>query len=191
MSGLIVETEAYLGAKDPGAHTYNGRHTARVRSMYLGGGFAYVYFIYGNHFCINVVTGRQGLGEAVLIRALQPTVGLELMYRRRPHISSERQLANGPGKLCAALSIDRTLDGVNFFGPELYLEDLGTKIARDAITATSRIGLGCVSPAAQWPLRFLLEENLFISKKATACTLTNGNLNPILAKEAPDGGRIS
>lgn len=103
--GVIVETEAYMGLSDDAAHSYRGRPGGRVNVQYGPGGFAYIYLIYGMHSCMNVVANGKDIPEAVLIRALRPDQGLELMYRRRPKAKDDRQLCSGPGKLCAALAI--------------------------------------------------------------------------------------
>jgi DNA-3-methyladenine glycosylase len=152
LSGIIVETEAYLGAKDRAAHTFGGRATERVRSMYLAGGHAYVYQIYGMHFCLNVVTRGVGEPEAVLIRALEPEEGIELP-------------TNGPGKLCKALRIDKKLDGVSLRGPQLFL-DRGRKLpGREEILAGPRIGVDYAKEAAGWPLRFTWRGNAHLSRR--------------------------
>ena len=91
LAGTIVEVEAYLGPRDRACHTWGGRRTARVASMYLGGGFAYVYFTYGMHHCLNVVSGRPGDGEAILVRAIEPTEGVRSMAARRTGVSARRQ----------------------------------------------------------------------------------------------------
>ena len=108
--GPIVETEAYL-QDDPASHGFAGE-TARNRAMYGPPGRAYVYFIYGNHFCVNAVCRRAGLAEAVLIRAVEAQFGLDILRRNRPG-RADLQLTNGPGKLCAALDIRRELDGAD------------------------------------------------------------------------------
>src|SRR5687768_9861033 len=113
LAGTIVEAEAYLGAEDRAAHTFGGRRTARNESMYLPGGHAYVYFTYGAHYCLNVVCGQRDEGVAVLIRALEPTEGLDLMFAKRPKAKRASDLCSGPGKLTQAMEIDRQLDGVD------------------------------------------------------------------------------
>ncbi|MCM2282249.1 MAG: DNA-3-methyladenine glycosylase, partial [Bdellovibrionaceae bacterium] len=123
LSGLIVETEAYLGARDRACHTYGYRRTTRVQSMYLPGGHAYVYFIYGMHFCFNAVTRDTVEPEAVLIRALIPDEGLATQKRLRG-TTRERELTNGPARLCQALAIARTCDGLSLQGPELFIEQM-------------------------------------------------------------------
>ena len=158
LAGRIVETEAYLGVDDPAAHSFGGRKTPRVRSMYLPGGHTYVYFIYGMHFCLNAVTREEGVPEAVLIRALVPTEGFESMRRRR-RTRKDSDLANGPGKICSALSIDKSFDGRLFAEVNQLFIEPGPKIKPRAITATARIGVDYAGKAAAWPLRFLIESN--------------------------------
>jgi len=165
VGGVIVETEAYLH-DDPACHAFGGE-TARNRSMYGLPGHAYVYFIYGVHFCVNAVCRPLGWGEAVLIRSVEVTLGEEFMRRRRK-VSSLHELSNGPGKLCAALGIDRRLDGADLCAAssplwvgenperEQWLEVLGP------MTVTRRIG---ISKAADMPLRFLLAGSGFVSGK--------------------------
>ena len=143
----IVETEAYLPLVDPSCHAYRGP-TKRNASVFGRPGTSYVYFIYGNHFCLNVVTERPGIGAAVLIRAAEPVEGIDLMSRRRPGVRVER-LLSGPGNLCRALSVDRSLDGVDLSRGDLRIVPGGSR--RTAVFAGPRIGL---SVARGWPLRF-------------------------------------
>jgi DNA-3-methyladenine glycosylase len=154
LSGVIVETEAYLGAKDRAAHTFGGRATERVKSMYLAGGHAYVYQIYGMHFCLNVVAKNSGEPEAVLIRALEPDPGLAAGTR-----------TDGPGRLCAALRIDRRLDGESFGGPIMFIERSGRVPKKEEIGAGPRIGVDYAGEAASWPLRFFWRGNPWLSRK--------------------------
>jgi len=111
-SGIIVETEAYIGEEDPACHAAVGR-TQRTEPLYGRPGLSYVYFIYGVHWCFNAVTRAEGMPSAVLIRALQPLDGFELMRSRRGPRIDDRNLTNGPGKLCAALGIDRRMNGLS------------------------------------------------------------------------------
>jgi DNA-3-methyladenine glycosylase len=148
MTARIVETEAYLPLVDPSCHAYKGP-TSRNASAFGRPGSAYVYFIYGNHFCLNVVTEPAGIGAAVLIRAAEPFAGIEAMRGRRPGVRDAR-LLSGPGNLCRAMSIDRNDDGVDLSG------DGDLRVLAPAATAASvhvgpRIGL---SVAREWPLRF-------------------------------------
>jgi len=142
----IVETEAYLPLVDPSCHAYRGP-TRRNASAFGRPGTAYVYFVYGNHFCLNVATERPGVGAAVLLRAAEPLEGAEAMRGRRPGIPDAR-LASGPGNLCRALSIDRSHDGLDLSEGPLRIVR-GTRPAR--VFESPRIGL---SVARGWPLRF-------------------------------------
>src|SRR5712691_5186518 len=109
LSGIIVETEAYCGPQDRASHAYGGRRTNRTETMYRMGGTAYVYFVYGMYYQFNVVTNVEDIPHAVLIRAVEPVEGIEIIRKRR-HLHAEHNLTNGPGKLCIALGIDRKLD---------------------------------------------------------------------------------
>lgn len=158
LAGTIVEVEAYLGAADRAAHTWGGRRTPRNESMYLPGGHAYVYFTYGMHHCLNVVCGRRDEGVAVLIRALEPTEGLEAMFRRRPRARRETDLCSGPGKLTQALAIDRSLDGLDLRSDaRLGVERIRRRPLRpEEVAVTPRVGVGFAGAWAHEPLRFLL-----------------------------------
>jgi len=161
--GLIVETEAYR-VDDPASHGFRGE-TARNRSMFGEPGTAYVYFIYGNHHCVNVVCRERGLAEAVLIRALAPRFGMEAMRRCRRGLP-DRQWTSGPGKLCAALGIDRSHDGL-----DLCDSTSAVRLARHPNVAEARREQGPIvsgprvgiSKAATWPLRFRLAGSVFCS----------------------------
>lgn len=159
-SGIIIETEAYLGEADPACHTFEGRRTKRVESMYLAGGYAYVYFVYGIHFCFNVVTRPAEIPEAVLIRALWPVAGKEIMMKRRK-TQFEKQLCSGPGKLCQAMGIDRKSNGLSLTGQELRIEeDFSFNRIKKNIQKSPRIGVGYAGTAQTWPLRFFVDEKI-------------------------------
>ena len=162
LSGRIVETEAYLGIGDRACHTFGDRRTERTKSMYLPGGHAYVYFIYGMHFCFNVVTRTEEHPEAVLVRAIEPLEGIETMRSRRA-VKRDRDLANGPGKLCAALAIDKKCDGLSLNGPSLFIEP-GEKIDSRLVHSSRRIGVDYAGTDAERLLRFSLAESEFVSK---------------------------
>jgi len=149
-SGVITETEAYLGPHDPACHAVAGR-TRRTWHLFGPPGTAYVYFIYGMHWCVNAVTREDGFGSAVLIRAITPVEGIEVMRLRRPTSRSDRTLCNGPGKLCAALGITRAHDGGSLQHGELTLH-VGAQAHDDDVLVTPRIG---ISKAREWPLRFV------------------------------------
>ena len=157
-AGRIVETEAYLFYNDPACHAARGE-TPRNKAMFAQAGTAYVYLIYGIHYCFNVVTGSIGEGEAVLVRALEPVLGLELMAKRRGTDVS-KQLASGPGKLCQAMAINSKHNGTDLTCGSLYLADDGNE--PEEIIATTRIG---ISVATDLPLRFYVSGNPYVSRK--------------------------
>ncbi len=152
----LTEVEAYLGPADPACHTFGGRRTARVESMWGEAGRAYVYLIYGMHCCLNIVTVGDGAGEAVLLRAGGIVSGRPLIRQRRGSGPSDRDLVNGPGKLCQALAIDRAADGGDLCSTEsgLWVADDGLVVPPESITNSPRIGLGDVGDAADWLLRW-------------------------------------
>jgi DNA-3-methyladenine glycosylase len=161
--GRIVETEAYLGLRDPASHAYNGR-TDRNRAMFGAGGHAYVYFIYGVHNCFNVVTRPEGIGEAVLVRALEPIEGIELMRTRRGSRCSVRDLCSGPGKLAQAMGLTREQhDGADLARGALGIfESLRKRRVRAAnVVVAPRVG---ITRAAEMPLRFYLRGDVHVSK---------------------------
>lgn len=162
--GLIVETEAYSW-KERGCHAFEGRKTARNSVMFEDGGLAYVYLCYGIHEMFNVVTNRQGVAEAVLIRALEPLEGVELMKRRRGNKTTALHLTSGPGKLTKALGIDRRLNGKPLDKHEVWIEDLGKTIAKKDIEASSRIGIDYAGEDASLPWRFTLRGNVWVSRE--------------------------
>lgn len=166
LAGVIVETEAYLGAIDKAAHTFNGRRTARNASMWLGGGHAYVYFTYGMHYCMNVVAGKAEEPVAVLLRAIEPTEGLDFMRQRRKAAKRNADLCSGPAKLCQALGIDRQNDGTDLVASEsLFIEKRrGPAIAPADIVASPRVGVAYAEEWAAKPLRFYIANNLHVSK---------------------------
>ena len=163
LAARLVETEAYLGANDAASHARRGLRSPRNESMYLDGGHAYVYFTYGMHWCLNVVTQEADIAEAVLLRAAEPLQGIESMRKRRPKARRDFDLMNGPGKLCAALDIDRALDGEPLDGDRLFLTRGDTAIDDSEIAVTPRVGVEGAVEAAHWPLRFYLRGNRFVS----------------------------
>ncbi len=153
-SGRIVETEAYLGPHDPACHAVAGR-TARTWHLFGPPGTAYVYFVYGMHWCVNAVTREAGFGSAVLIRAIDPIEGIERMRALRPKAKRDRDLCNGPAKLCAALGIDRATDGLAITGTSRLSIHRGITIPDADIVVGPRVG---ISKAVDWPLRFRVRE---------------------------------
>lgn len=157
-AGVVVETEAYLGSDDPGSHAATRGITARNRVMYGPPGHAYVYFTYGNHHMLNLVTETEGVAGAVLIRALEPVAGLEVMSTRRGGRAGPA-LTNGPGKLAAALGIDLTCNGVPL-GESLAAYQ-GTGVPEERVGVSGRIGL---SAGHELPLRFYVRDSDHVSK---------------------------
>jgi DNA-3-methyladenine glycosylase len=157
-SGRIVETEAYLGEHDLACHAASG-HTQRTRWLYGPPGTAYVYFIYGVHWCFNAVTRAVGSPSAVLVRALEPLEGVELMRERRGNVR-DRDLTNGPGKLCEALGITGAMNGLPLWKKPLEILR-GVPVPDSQVQVTPRIG---ITKSAEWPLRWLVKDSPYVSK---------------------------
>ena len=170
ISAKIVETEAYMGINDKAAHSYGGRRTQRVEVMYGGPGFSYVFFIYGIHYCFNIVTREEGNPQAVLIRAIEPIKGLDIIAENRfgktysqLSKSNIKNLTNGPGKLCQALAIDRNLNGEDLCGKKLYVEE--GESDKFSIVSAKRVGIDYAEEAKDYPWRFYIEDNIYVSVK--------------------------
>ena len=158
-SGRIVETEAYVGEHDLACHAAAGR-TARTEPLYGPPGIAYVYFIYGMHWCVNAVTRDAGLPSAVLIRALEPLSGLDAMRARRPAARRDLDLTNGPGKVCAALGITGEQNGLALQAPPLIIRQ-GSRVDDSSVVITPRIG---ITECADWPLRWIVADSPWVSR---------------------------
>lgn len=165
--GKIVEVEAYIGPKDKAAHSYNGRKTKRTEVMFGSGGHAYIYQVYGLYFCFNVVTQKVGMPEAVLIRALEPVEGLELMAKRRGsfelNYNNIKRLTNGPSRLCQAMGINRSLYGEDLCKNRLFIAE-GDSKQKFGIVATPRINIDYAEEAKNYLWRFFIKGNEFVSK---------------------------
>jgi len=169
VGGTIVETEAYVGPEDLAAHSRGGRRTPRNASMYLAGGHAYVYLIYGMHHCFNVVSGPAGHGQAVLVRALRPELGIERMRRARgPRAAAgpAHRLCSGPGNLARALGIDRDLDGLDLRrSAVLRIERTRRRaLPRSSLAIGPRIGVASAGSWASAPLRFCVSGEPAVSR---------------------------
>ncbi len=165
VSGRVVETEAYLGAEDRAAHSYGGRRTRRTETMFAVGGTAYVFFVYGMHHQFNVVTGPAGRPHAVLVRAVEPEEGIEVMKARRP-VPKERELTSGPGKLCRALALDLSHDGEDLTtSRRVWLEESGVRLKPGEVAAGARIGVAYAGEDALQPWRFWVRGNEYVSRK--------------------------
>jgi DNA-3-methyladenine glycosylase len=163
VSGIIVETEAYRGPQDRAAHSYGGRRTKRTETMYAIGGTAYVFFVYGMYNQFNVVTNIEDVPHAVLIRAVEPVEGIDLIRKRRRFLPNHN-LTNGPGKLCIAMAIDRKFDGSDLLGNRVWIEE-GEKTPRSRIMSGPRIGIDYAEEWVDKPWRFWLKDNPFVSRK--------------------------
>ncbi len=161
--GVIVETEAYSW-KEKGCHAFGGRRTGRNETMFGKGAHAYVYLCYGLHNLFNVVTNVEGTADAVLVRALEPTVGVEEMKLRRGALKNPFHLTSGPGKLTKALGINRTFNGKYLLNTDVWIEDLGVIVKNKDIIASKRIGSDYAGEDAALPWRFTIKDNKWISK---------------------------
>ena len=162
-SGIIVETEAYLGEHDLACHAAVGR-TGRTEILYGPPGISYVYFIYGMYWCFNAVTRSDGLPSAVLVRAVEPLDGIALMHKRRAHVTHSADLTNGPGKLCTALGITGALNGMTLRRKPIVIRE-GEPVPDDEVVVTPRIG---ITRSADWPLRWIVKGNHFVSRGKTS-----------------------
>lgn len=162
--GFIVETEAYNGITDKASHAYGNRKTNRTQTMYETGGIAYVYLCYGIHEMLNVVTSVEGEPHAVLIRAINPTEGIDLMLERRKMASLKNNLTAGPGSVAKALGVSRKMNGLNFQGDEIWIEDRGLGFPDDEIAAVPRVGVAYAKEDALLPYRFYIKGNPYVSK---------------------------
>jgi DNA-3-methyladenine glycosylase len=156
-AGIITETEAYAGVVDKAAHSYGGRRTKRTETMFSQGGVSYVYLCYGIHHLFNIVTNHKDVPEAVLIRAIYPTKGLEVILKRRNALSFKKNLCVGPGKVSAALGINKIHDNIVLTGKKIWLEDSGIKIRKKDIHIGPRIGVDYAGEDALLPYRFWIE----------------------------------
>ncbi len=160
-SGIIVETEAYSGPEDKAAHTFNFRRTPRTEILFHEGGRAYIYLVYGMHYCLNVTANSAGKPECVLLRALQPLDGLNLMQSRRK-TPRPVNLCSGPGKLCSAMGITRKLYGADLCGDVLYILD--SECSDLKIAASTRIGIDYAEEYKNMLWRFYIEGNAYVSR---------------------------
>jgi DNA-3-methyladenine glycosylase len=170
VSGMIVEAEAYMGAIDKAAHSYGNRRTVRTETMFAIGGTVYIFFIYGMYFQFNVVVGAIDSPHAILIRAVEPIEGIEIMRERRTARSKkpeakilDKNLTSGPGKLCIALGIDKTFNNEDLLGNRVWLEE-GKTFSNAEIATGKRIGIDYAEEYAEKPWRFWVKENPFVSR---------------------------
>lgn len=172
VSGMIVETEAYLGVEDKAAHSYGNRRTKRTETMFSVGGTVYIFFIYGMYFQFNVVAGKIGTPHAILIRAVEPVEGIEMMRERRSVVKGkisttkipDKNLTSGPGKLCIAFGIDRTFNNEDLLGERAWIEE-GKDCSAAEIVSGKRVGIDYAEEYAEKPWRFWVKDNLFVSRR--------------------------
>jgi DNA-3-methyladenine glycosylase len=162
--GYIVETEAYNGIIDKASHAYGNRQTPRTKTMFEQGGIAYVYLCYGIHEMFNVVTSTQGQPHAILIRAIQPTDGLDIMQHRRNMPVIKPSITSGPGSVAKALGISRNINAISLQSDTLWIEDKGLIFPDDAIAAVPRVGVDYAGADALLPYRFYVKGNPYVSK---------------------------
>ena len=163
ISGMIVETEAYMGHYDRAAHSFGGRRTARNNVSYGVGGHAYIYFIYGMYHQLNIVTGPADHPHGVLIRAIEPVEGIDAMRLRRGDMK-DTNLTSGPGKLCIALDLDRDRNGEDLLGENIYIERY-KRFKDEEVAVGKRIGIDFAGEDAERLLRFWVSGNPFVSRK--------------------------
>jgi DNA-3-methyladenine glycosylase len=161
-SGRIVETEAY-SHKEKGCHAFDNRMTESNKVMFMEGGHAYVYLCYGIHYLFNVVTNREGIGDAVLIRALEPIQGLDSMCARLASTSSMKRITSGPGKLSKAMGITKGINGARLGGGNVWIEN-EKAVKESLIVSSPRIGIDYAGEDAKLPWRFTERNNPWISK---------------------------
>ena len=162
--GYIVETEAYNGIVDKASHAYGDRLTSRTSTMYQQGGIAYVYLCYGIHEMLNVVTSVEGQPHAVLIRAINPTIGLDVMQARRNMAVIKPNITMGPGSVAKALGISRKINGISLQSDTMWIEDQGLTFPDEAIAAVPRVGVDYAKEDALLPYRFYVKGNVYVSK---------------------------
>jgi len=162
--GIIVETEAYNGGVDKASHAYGNRLTPRTKTMFMQGGVAYVYLCYGIHEMFNIVASSEGHPLAILIRAVEPTDGLDIMLKRRHMLALKPNITSGPGSVAKALGISRAINAFSLEGDTIWLEDRGLTFPDEAVAAVPRVGVGYAGDDALLPYRFYAKGNPYVSK---------------------------
>lgn len=165
--GVIVETEGYAGAHDKACHAYGKKYTKRTKTMFEPGGVAYIYLCYGIHHLLNVVTNEENCPDAVLIRAIEPHTGVDIMQERRKLGKIEKRITSGPGNVSSALGITREYDGVSMMSDLIWISEdgLSWRPSSGDIERSARVGVDYAEEYAQKPWRFFLVDNSFVSKK--------------------------
>jgi DNA-3-methyladenine glycosylase len=162
--GYIVETEAYNGVVDKASHAYGNRQTTRTKTMFMQGGITYVYLCYGIHEMFNIVTSAEGHAQAILIRAIHPTEGVEVMLSRRNMLAEKPTITSGPGSVAKALGITRGINAVSLQGDIIWLEDRGLTFTNESIASVPRVGVSYAAEDALLPYRFYVKGDPYVSK---------------------------
>jgi len=162
-SGRIVETEAYVGLVDRASHSFGGRRTNRNEHMYAGPGTAYIYICYGLHQMLNVVTNKKDIPDAVLIRAVDPITGIDVMLSRTGKKVFDHTLTRGPGNVGKALGVFKTMSGTPLTGHKIFIYEDGFKIREELLGVSTRIGVEGAGESASLPYRYYLKNNPFVS----------------------------
>ncbi|MDR3694994.1 DNA-3-methyladenine glycosylase [Mucilaginibacter sp.] len=162
--GYIVETEAYKGITDKASHAYGNRKTPRTQTMFMPGGIAYVYLCYGIHEMFNIVTSAEGQPHAILIRAINPTEGIDIMLQRRNMLAVKPNITSGPGSVARALGISRKINASSLQGNDIWLEDNGLIFPDEKIASVPRVGVSYAAEDALLPYRFYVKGNPYVSK---------------------------
>ncbi|WP_339685554.1 DNA-3-methyladenine glycosylase [uncultured Nonlabens sp.] len=165
-SGIITETEAYRGYDDKACHAHLGRFTERTKIMYEEGGVAYVYLCYGIHHLFNIITNSKDRADAVLIRAVEPLAGIEVMLERRSKDQLDKTLTSGPGNFTKAFGLDRSHYGADLTGDQVWIEeDKSLALKAEEISVSKRIGIDYAEEDKDLPWRFYLNSSIYVSKK--------------------------
>jgi DNA-3-methyladenine glycosylase len=165
--GRIVETEAYNGVGDKASHAYGGRRTNRTEIMYAAGGIAYVYLCYGIHHLFNIVTNTQDIPHAILVRAIEPVKGIELMMERMKKQQMDYSIGRGPGNVSKALGIATKHSGWSLMNDDIFIADDDTAIGKSQIIITTRIGVDYAEEDALLGYRFYIKDNQYVSGRKT------------------------
>jgi len=162
--GYIIETEAYNGIIDRASHAYGNRRTPRTETMFKTGGIAYVYLCYGIHEMFNIVTSVEGQPHAILVRAIQPTDGIEIMLHRRGMASLKPNITSGPGSVAKALGISRKVNAFSLQSDTIWIEDRGLTFPSGSVAEVPRVGVSYAAEDALLPYRFYIKGNIYVSK---------------------------
>jgi DNA-3-methyladenine glycosylase len=162
-SGMIVEVEAYKAPEDKASHAYGNLRSARTETLFSQGGVCYIYLCYGMHHLFNVVTNNEGIPHAILIRALEPLQGIELMKERRNRDVIDKVLTSGPARLAQALGLNQKMDRSSLLSSSLWIEEGEREVKEKEIKSTTRVGVGYAKEYASKPWRFYIKDNSWVS----------------------------